>query len=139
LGWRWDWFRLGATASVYGSRSLQSLGVDAGLALSGDFVSLALDSTLTVEAFARLELLARGAPNLGRWGFVPLASVGLRAFGFSVALAGGPEIGLALGSPGAGAGVGAVGFTAEVRLGVELVELVGLGTRLGEQATPPPR
>jgi len=65
--------------------------------------------------------------------------VGFRAFGFSVALAGGPELGLALGSPGAGAGASAVGFTAEVRLGFELVELVGLGARLGEQSTSPPR
>lgn len=68
---------------------------------------------------------------------MPLASVGLRALGFSVALAAGPELGLALASPGSGSD--AVGFTAEVRLGFELVELVGLGTRLGEQSTPPPR
>lgn len=65
LGWRWDWFRVGATATAYGSRSLKSLGVDAGLALSGDIDSVAIDSTLTVGAFARLELLARGRPTWG--------------------------------------------------------------------------
>jgi hypothetical protein len=133
LGWRWNTFRLGLSGRAFGSRSLQSFGFDAGAFASVDFFSLSIDHSLNAGAFVRLDVLLRGAPSLGRYGFVPLPSVGLRAAGFSVALAVGPEIALQL------AGTGLLGVTGEVRVGFEFVEIAALAERLAAQklALPP--
>jgi hypothetical protein len=131
-GVRLDAFRLGVVGRAMYSRSFGALGVDVGGYASWDFLSVLVDRTLSAGFFARLDLLARDAPALGRVGFVGLASVGLRAVGFSLSFALGPELGLQLG-PGGG-----VGLSEELRVGVELLEVVALVRQLGEQSAPLP-
>lgn len=111
--------RFGGVARIGASRSYSgSPGLDLGAFFSHDFFGLWLDPQLAIAAFWRIDAMARYLPRSGAIGFVSYAAIGLRALGFELAIAGGPELGLHLGSGND------AGFAFEFRIGLDIPEVV---------------
>jgi hypothetical protein len=123
LGARFEPVHFGLT--VHGLFSNAS-GVGFGGFLLFDAVRVQVDSVLSVAFVAGVEGLARLLPSRATpWSAVLLADVGFRVFGFSLTIAGGAELQLP-----------SVGGEAQVRFGVDFVEVVGLCQRLRAQDEP---
>ena len=112
LGLRFGPVRFGPLIHVLFSRELL---LDLGGFFTVDLVRLQLEPRLSVALFTGVETWARVKPELpARWSVVAMGVFGVRALGVSLSFAGGAEFPIPAGVLGNG----------EVRLGVELVELI---------------
>jgi len=112
LGLRFGPVRFGPLIHVLFSRELL---VDLGGFFTVDLVRMQLEPRLSVALFTGVETFGRVKPALpARWSVVVQGVFGLRALGVSLSFVGGAELPVPAGVLGTG----------EVRLGVELVELI---------------
>jgi hypothetical protein len=133
VGARWGAFRLGALGAASWWRAEPGVAVDAGGFVSWDVGSIWLDPQLSAAWFLRLEPITfRWVSSTSQWAYVPSLEIGARAGGISVGVAGMPELGLETPPDGGSR----LGVDVELRLGVDLVELVRLCQHVAAGSEP---
>ena len=105
------------------------LALDLGGFFTVDLVRAQLEARLSIALFTGFEVMGRWMPSRSpQWTAVALGVFGVRALGLSLSFAGGAEFPVPL--------QGALG-NGEVRLGVELVELITFLKLQSESSQPP--
>ena len=107
----------------------QQQALDLGGFFTVDLVRAQLEARLSIALFTGFEVMGRWMPSRSpQWTAVALGVFGVRALGLSLSFAGGAEFPVPL--------QGALG-NGEVRLGVELVELITFLKLQSESSQPP--
>jgi hypothetical protein len=132
-GWRWTSWRLGLLGRADWWNASEGPVFDAGLFASGDATGIFVDPQLSVAPVVRVEPATfRLNSHAGVWAWAPSVVVGLRVVGVEMGAAATYEYWLG-DLPGTSH---KDGFVAELRLGLELVEIGRFVAELQRSSTP---
>ena len=133
-GWRTEAWRLGVLGGVDWWEGSRGPVVDLGGFVSYDYASLWVDPQLSLATFVRAEPTFRWDADAGVGAFAPSLVLGARAAGLEIGFAGTYEQWASAVPHGASKS----GAEAELRVGLDLVELCALVKALNAGGTKPP-